>query len=200
MQSVIKWIKRKRESRKNWAEKMSEPLKFRVIDVEDSKVNDKELSLEKVEQFNVEGTTKDIFIEKVEPLHDMKMILTFSNEEQRLFDASILTGTVFEPLRDETIFKNCSVIDGVVTWMNEEIDCAPEFMYAHSKKLENHSFVLDEQKADKFFEQKPHTSSEAIEDLREDIKNRYNKFKWIYDTGVILEKTSFISTTKKTCI
>ena len=116
------------------------------------------------------------------------------------FDASILTGTVFEPLRDETIFKNCSVIDGVVTWMNEEIDCAPEFMYAHSKKLENHSFVLDEQKADKFFEQKPHTSSEAIEDLREDIKNRYNKFKWIYDTGVILEKTSFISTTKKTCI
>ena len=171
MQSVIKWIKRKRESRKNWAEKMSEPLKFRVIDAEDSKVKEKELSLEKVEQFNVEDSAKDIFIEKVEPLHDMKMLLTFSNEEQRLFDASILTGTAFEPLQDETIFKNCSAVDGIVTWMNEEIDCAPEFMYAHSKKLENHSFVLDEQKADKFFEQKPHTSSEAIERF----EGRYKK-------------------------
>lgn len=54
--------------------------------------------------------------------------------------------------------------------MDEEIDCAPEFMYTHSKKLENHSFVLDEQKADKFFKQKPHTSSEAIERFEERYK------------------------------
>ena len=79
-------------------------MKFRVIDEEVGKGKGKELSLEKVEQFNVEGTTKDIFIERVETLYDMKMILTFSNEEQRLFDAAILTGTAFEPLRDETIF------------------------------------------------------------------------------------------------
>ena len=58
--------------------------------------------------------------------------LTFSNGEQRLFDATILTGPAFKPLADEAVFKNCKIVDGVVTWMDEEIDCAPEYMYTHS--------------------------------------------------------------------
>lgn len=73
-----------------------------------------------------------IEITDVKPLDDMIMILTFSNGEQRLFDATILTGPAFKPLADEAVFKNCKIIDGVVTWMDEEIDCAPEYMYAHS--------------------------------------------------------------------
>lgn len=60
------------------------------------------------------------------------MILTFSTGEQRLFDAAILTGKAFSPLSDENIFKNCKVVDGVVTWLDEEIDCAPEYMYTNS--------------------------------------------------------------------
>lgn len=52
--------------------------------------------------------------------------------EQRLFDASILTGSAYKPLSDEDIFKNCKVVDGVVTWLDEEIDCAPEYMYVNS--------------------------------------------------------------------
>ena len=71
----------------------------------------------------------DIEVISVKPLDDMMMILTFSTGEQRLFDATILTGSAFLPLKDDNIFKNCKVVDGAVTWMDEEIDCAPEFMY-----------------------------------------------------------------------
>ena len=46
------------------------------------------------------------------------MILTFSTGEQRLFDAAILTGKAFSPLSDENIFKNCKVVDGVVTCLD----------------------------------------------------------------------------------
>ena len=60
------------------------------------------------------------------------MLLTFSTGEQRLFDASVLNGPAFAPLTDEKIFKDCKIVDGVVTWMDEDIDCAPEYMYEHS--------------------------------------------------------------------
>lgn len=33
------------------------------------------------------------------------------------------------PMKNMKIFKDCKVVDGVVTWMDEEIDCAPEFIY-----------------------------------------------------------------------
>lgn len=76
--------------------------------------------------------TENIQIASVKPLDDMMMILTFSTGEQRLFDATILTGPAFKPLSDENIFKNCKIVDGVVTWMDEDIDCAPEYMYENS--------------------------------------------------------------------
>ena len=62
----------------------------------------------------------------------MMMILTFSTGEKRLFDATVLQGPAFAPLSDEKIFKDCKVVDGVVTWMDEDIDCAPEYMYENS--------------------------------------------------------------------
>jgi hypothetical protein len=62
----------------------------------------------------------------------MMMLLTFSTGEQRVFDAEILNGEVFEPLKDDSVFRNFAIVHGVITWANEEIDCAPEFMYEHS--------------------------------------------------------------------
>lgn len=76
--------------------------------------------------------SENILITDVKPLDDMMMILTFSTGEQRLFDATILDGPAFAPLSDESIFKNCKIVDGIVTWMDEEIDCSPEWMYANS--------------------------------------------------------------------
>lgn len=75
---------------------------------------------------------ENIQILSVKPLDDMMMLLTFSTGEQRLFDATVLICPDFEPLSDENIFKNCKIVDGVVTWMDEEIDCAPEYMYENS--------------------------------------------------------------------
>lgn len=75
---------------------------------------------------------ENIEITQATPLEDMMMILTFSTGEQRLFDATVLTGPAFQPLADTKVFNSCKVVNGVVTWMDEEIDCAPEFMYEHS--------------------------------------------------------------------
>ncbi len=86
--------------------------------------------------------TENIHIVNAKPLDDMMMILTFSTGEKRLFDATILKGPAFEPLSDPKIFKNCSVVDGVVTWNNEEIDCAPEYMYENSYAYNDTELVV----------------------------------------------------------
>lgn len=80
---------------------------------------------------------ENISIISVKPLEDMMMILTFSTGEQRLFDATILSGSAFAPLSDESVFKGCKVVDGIVTWMDEDIDCAPEYMYQNSYEYSN---------------------------------------------------------------
>ena len=48
---------------------------------------------------------ENVQIIAVKTFDDMKMLLTFSNGEQRLFDASILNGPAFAPLTDEKILK-----------------------------------------------------------------------------------------------
>lgn len=59
-------------------------------------------------------------------------LVTFSNGEKRLFDTTLLTGSAFEPLKDEEVLKNMSVFHGVITWMDGEIDIAPETVYQES--------------------------------------------------------------------
>ena len=51
---------------------------------------------------------ENIQILSAKPLDDMMMLLTFSNGEQRLFDATILKGPAFTPLSDEKVFKAVS--------------------------------------------------------------------------------------------
>lgn len=62
----------------------------------------------------------------------LMMLLTFSTGEKRVFDASILSGSAFEPLKDDSVFRDFRIVHGVITWMDEDIDCAPEYMYEHS--------------------------------------------------------------------
>jgi hypothetical protein len=63
---------------------------------------------------------------------DKMMLLTFSTGEKRVFDATELVGIVFEPLNDPDVFENFHISHGVITWLDESIDCAPEYMYQHS--------------------------------------------------------------------
>lgn len=113
-------------------------------------------------------TAEPIQIVAVEILNDMKMILTFANGEKKLFDAKILTGPAFKPLKNAKIFENCRIVDGVITWLDETIDCAPEYIYLNSKTIDkcrkenDPAFILNEKKADAFLRRKGPTSTDAI--------------------------------------
>jgi len=68
----------------------------------------------------------------VKPLYGGMYMVEFSNGETRLFDTTILKGEVFEALKDPDILYNPKVIHGVITWKDEEIDIAPDFVYEKS--------------------------------------------------------------------
>lgn len=73
-----------------------------------------------------------IKVDHVTVLPDMIMLIQFNNGELRLFDATLLEGPAFESLHDEQVFSTPVIDHGVVTWLDGEIDCAPEYMYKHS--------------------------------------------------------------------
>ena len=77
--------------------------------------------------------SQGVEVSAVRPLDDLCMLVTFSTGEVRLFDATVLlSGPAFEALRDERVFRNPVVEDGVCTWLDGAIDVAPEFMYERS--------------------------------------------------------------------
>lgn len=79
------------------------------------------------------GTPNDtIKISDVKVLPDKILLITFSTGETRLFDATVLTGEVYAPLNNNNILNTITIDHGVITWLDGEIDCAPEFMYKHS--------------------------------------------------------------------
>ena len=83
------------------------------------------------------GTDNEMMtIVSVKTLEDMMMLITFQSGETRLFDATILNGPVFEPLKDSRVFANVIIDHGVVTWMDGDIDCSPEYMYENSYKYD----------------------------------------------------------------
>lgn len=75
---------------------------------------------------------KEIKVKDATLLRGGMILVTFSNGEKRLFDTTLLTGSAFEPLKDEEVLKNMSVFHGVITWMDGEIDIEPETVYQES--------------------------------------------------------------------
>ncbi len=80
------------------------------------------------------GTPKgEMCVRAVKPLPDMMMLVTFDSGETRLYDASrLLVYPAFAPLAEERVFMNPTIEHGVVTWMDGDIDIAPEAMYRDS--------------------------------------------------------------------
>ena len=111
--------------------------------------------------------TESLEITKVKPLDDMIMLITFSNGETKLFDATILTGQVYEPLKDDKIFKNPVIEYGVVTWNDGDIDCFPEYMYKNSYEYPE---VVSFQDAGK------HENKSSLENVQRAYFNFYLSF------------------------
>ncbi len=72
-------------------------------------------------------------VESAKVVDSLSMLVTFSTGETRLFDASrIAEKAAFAPLADYDTFNNFEIDHGVVTWLEGEIDIAPETMYKMS--------------------------------------------------------------------
>ena len=66
-----------------------------------------------------------------------KLELTFDNNTKGVADLQELpqVGTVFEPLKDIEIFKNIKLeYGGVITWLDGQLDIAPEYLFYLANK------------------------------------------------------------------
>ena len=75
-------------------------------------------------------------VRTVRPLSSYRLLLGFSNGEQRVFDASsYLSLGVFQELRDPSRFAAARVVAGSVEWPGE-IDLSYDTLYLDSQPLE----------------------------------------------------------------
>ena len=86
---------------------------------------------------------EDIRVSGVRVLRGGMLLLTFVGGEQRLFDISEVPGSAFMPLRDERTLADYRLFHGIVTWMDGEIDMAPEAMYEYSHPYTAPEFADD---------------------------------------------------------
>ena len=71
-------------------------------------------------------------VSAVSPMEDYKLFLTFTNGEQRIFDAKpLLSIGVFKPLQNKQFFETVKVAYGSVLWPHN-IDYCPDTLYLES--------------------------------------------------------------------
>lgn len=64
----------------------------------------------------------------------------FSNGDRRIFDGrKLLSGEVFAPLADEKVFSDYHLDYETLTWLDGEIDVAPEFVYENGSCVTENS-------------------------------------------------------------
>lgn len=62
----------------------------------------------------------------------------FNNGDRRRFDGrKLLAGEVFAPLADESVFNEFKLDYETLTWLDGEVDVAPEFVYENSTPCGN---------------------------------------------------------------
>jgi len=70
-----------------------------------------------------------------EVLNHHQLLVTFTNQEQRIFDVSeYLTLPVFQGLRNLNYFKQVQVKHGTVCW-GDDVDFCPDTVYLKSKPI-----------------------------------------------------------------
>ena len=75
----------------------------------------------------------DVKIVELKVIDNLCLLLTFSNGEKKIYDATeLLKYPVYHKLKDFSFFKQAYIENGVVMWENGKIDVAPEEMYEKS--------------------------------------------------------------------
>lgn len=75
----------------------------------------------------------NIKVTELKVITDLCLLLTFSNGEEKIYDATeLLKYPAYKKLKDFSSFKQAYIENGVVMWGNGEIDIAPEEMYTNS--------------------------------------------------------------------
>lgn len=71
-------------------------------------------------------------VKKVKPLENYKLLLTFENDEIRIFDMKpYLNKGIYKELKDVSVFKSVKVSFDTIEW-NNEADIDPETLYEDS--------------------------------------------------------------------
>ena len=79
-------------------------------------------------------------VESVKVMDGMILIVKFRSGEERLFDATyLLKYPVFQPLKNDEIFRNVKIEFGTLTWDDGKIDIDPETLYENSYPYESKS-------------------------------------------------------------
>jgi len=82
-------------------------------------------------------------VKDVKAQDDYMLLLTFENNEQRLFDMKpyLNFGHVFSALKDVSLFNSVKVYFDTISWANEA-DIDPEILYPNSISIENNNFKI----------------------------------------------------------
>ena len=76
-------------------------------------------------------------VREVKPLDNYKLLITFENNEKRIFDMTkYLEIGKFKELKDKELFNQVRVSFDTIEWPNF-LDIDPEFLYKNSIKMEN---------------------------------------------------------------
>ncbi|MCE2670059.1 MAG: DUF2442 domain-containing protein [Microcystis sp.] len=71
-------------------------------------------------------------VKEVIPLPNYQLQLIFTNEEKKIYDcSSLLDFGIFQELKNKQYFNQVKILDGTVTWPNEQ-DICPDTLYLDS--------------------------------------------------------------------
>ena len=86
----------------------------------------------------------DIEVSSIKIFDDGMLLVEFSTGETRLFDVTSLLdkGSAFAPLNKEENRRTAKVIHGFVSWLDGEIDIAPESLYSESYKYSKEDYAF----------------------------------------------------------
>ncbi len=71
----------------------------------------------------------------VKPLDDYKLLLTFENNEKRIFNVKpYMKKGLFKDLKDKNIFNSVKISFDTIEWSNN-LDICPEFLYEQSESF-----------------------------------------------------------------